>query len=405
MNTKATEMTIPQLVHQAAKLADRTIAVRQEQDRAMGLALVSEAVRNSLLIAEKSKLSDEESEHAAIAVWLYFTALQRGALFNPEQGEQQPAEALLSELDIPIDYRQKIRRAVSAVLSGEPATLFEEVVCDGVNSIILEADQLTDFSSKELLLQRMISGSRIGWLRLLQKQLNQLRFFTPYARGQMDARRNKLLEKLNVYQQAIKKEYRETLMRAFNLSKKDIKKLKKLSKRDDRGIQTLFRLTSRNHFTLNAMVDRKANIMISINSIILSVMIGGLVGGLSGAWDVHLLPVMTLVLTSALSIIFAVISIRPEVSHGVFTREELEAKKGNLLFYGNFLKMPLKDYEREMLLLLNDANYLYLSMIRDIYYLGETLNKKNRLLRVSLNIFMVGIIVAVLLFGWTELRP
>lgn len=397
-------MTTPQIVQKAAVLAERTIAVRQEEDRATGLALVHEAARQCLLIAEKCGLDEEESELAAIAVWLYFVALQRGALFSMEQDEPPLTEALLSDLELPLAGRDKIRGAVAAVLSGEPATLFEEVVCDGINSILLEAERLVDFSRKELLLQRVISGSKMSWLRLLHKQLNQLRFFTPHARARLTERRNELLSKLDVFQQAMHKEYRENLMREFNLSKADLKKLKKLGKRDDRGIQTLFRLTSRNHFTLNAMVDRKANIMISINSIILSVMIGGLVGGLSGAWDVHLLPILVLVLTSALSIIFAVISIRPEVSHGVFTREELHARKGNLLFYGNFLKMPLKDFEREMLLLLNDPNYLYLSMIRDIYYLGETLNKKNHLLRISLNIFMVGIIAAVLLFGWTELR-
>jgi len=397
-------MAIPYIVNQVAELAERAISRRQEEDLATGMALVREAVRQCLLIAEECGLSEEEVEHAAIAVWLYFIGLQRGAFFTIDEEELPALEELIRELELPAFSRDKIRGAVEALISGTPTTLFEEIVCDAVNSIILEAEQLSDFSHKELLLHRVIIGSRLGWLRLLQKQLNQLHFYTDYARSHLDQRRAELLGKLNVFRHVMQKEYRENLMREFNLNKKDLKKLKNLSKRDDRGVQTLFRLTSRNHFTLNAMVDRKANIMISINSIILSVMIGGLVGNLSGAWEVHLLPIMMLTLTSASSIIFSVISIRPEVSHGVFTREELQAKKGNLLFYGNFLKMPLKDYEREMLQLLNDPNYLYLSMIRDIYYLGETLNKKNRLLRISLNIFMVGIIVAVLLFGWTELR-
>lgn len=396
-------MTIPQIVNQAAEFAERTIAVRQESDRATGVAFARETAQECLLIAEQSGLPAAEAEKAAVAVWLYFTALQQGALFSPEQQDHPLSEGILAELGLPPNERERIQHAVAAAITGQPVDLFEEVVCDAVNSTILKAERLTDFSQKEMLLHKVIAGGKVGWLRLLHEQLNQLRFFTEYGRSQMSAKRDEILGKLNVYQKAMRREYRENLMREFNLSKSDLKKLKRLGRRDDRGIQTLFRLTSRNHFTLNAMVDRKANIMISINSIILSVMIGGLVGGISGALDVHLMPILCLTLTSSLSIIFAVISIRPEVSHGEFSREELQSRKGNLLFYGNFLKMPLKDYEREMLQLLNDRNYLYLSIIRDIYYLGETLNKKNRLLRISLTIFMFGIMAAVVLFGATEL--
>lgn len=396
-------MRIPALVEQAEALAESAIARRQERDAAIGSALVQETVTQCLVISAHSELSEEEAERAAVAVWLYFTALERGALFSPKHNDHPLTEAFLEELGLPDKEREKIQQAVIAAITLQPADHFEEVVCDAVNSIILKAEQLTDFSRKEMLLNKVIAGAKVSWLRLLNEQLGQLRFFTEYGRTQFSDKRDQLLEKLNIYKKAIRKEYRRGLMREFDLSKKDIKKLKKLGRRDDRGVQTLFRLTSRNHFTLNSMVDRKANIMISINSIILSVMIGGLVGGLSDAWEVELLPVGLLILASSLSIIFAILSIRPEVSHGVFTREEIQAKKGNLLFYGNFVQMPLKDYEREMLQLLNDRNYLYLSMIRDIYYLGETLNKKNRLLRISLNIFMVGIILAVLLLGMTEL--
>lgn len=392
-----------QLVDRVAEIAERTIAGRQEEDRLTGIALAQEAGRHCLLIAQESGLSPAEAERAAIAVWLYFTALQRGILFSPEGLKGPIAEEPLQQLGLNAEEQKMIQQSVAAAIAGRPANRFEEVVCDAVNSVLLEAKNLTDFSHKEMLLHRVIAGGKVGWLRLLQEQLGQLRFFTPYGQAHMAAKRDAFLRDLDVYHKAIQKGYRETLMREFNLSKEDFKKLKKLSKRDDRGIQTLFRLTSRNHFTLNAMVDRKANIMISINSIILSVMIGGLVGGLSKAWDIHLVPVLLLILTSALSIISAVLSIRPEVSHGEFTREELEARKGNLLFYGNFLKIPLKEYEREMLQLLNDRNYLYLSMIRDIYFLGETLNRKNRLLRISLNVFMAGVVVAVVLFALAEL--
>ncbi len=41
-----------------------------------------------------------------------------------------------------------------------------------------------------------------------------------------------------------------------------------------KGIQTMLRLTSENHLKLSDMADHKANILISVNAIIISVILG-----------------------------------------------------------------------------------------------------------------------------------
>jgi hypothetical protein len=51
---------------------------------------------------------------------------------------------------------------------------------------------------------------------------------------------------------------------------------------------------------------------------------------------------------------------------------------------------------REMML---DTDYLYGSLIKDIYYLGVVLGRKYRLIRLAYNIFMIGIVVSVLAFA------
>ena len=48
--------------------------------------------------------------------------------------------------------------------------------------------------------------------------------------------------------------------------------------------------------------------------------------------------------------------------------------------------------------LLKDKDYLYDTLVKDIYYLGIVLGRKYRLLRLAYNIFMIGLIVAVLSF-------
>jgi hypothetical protein len=99
------------------------------------------------------------------------------------------------------------------------------------------------------------------------------------------------------------------------------------------------------------------------------------------------------------TIIFAVLATRPNVTKGTFTREDIQQKKANLLFFGNFHRMNLGDYEWGMKELMRDREFLYSSMIRDIYFLGVVLGKKYRLLRISYNIFMYGFVVAVLSFA------
>jgi hypothetical protein len=49
--------------------------------------------------------------------------------------------------------------------------------------------------------------------------------------------------------------------------------------------------------------------------------------------------------------------------------------------------------------MIKDKDYLYTSMIKDIYFLGVVLARKYKFLRISYNIFMFGLVIAVLAFG------
>ena len=60
--------------------------------------------------------------------------------------------------------------------------------------------------------------------------------------------------------------------------------------------------------------------------------------------------------------------------------------------------MPLEDYEWGMTEIMNDRDYLYKNLIRDIYYLGIVLGKKYRFLRYAYDSFMYGLIVSLLTY-------
>ena len=55
--------------------------------------------------------------------------------------------------------------------------------------------------------------------------------------------------------------------------------------------------------------------------------------------------------------------------------------------------------------MMKDGEYLYNSLIKDIYFLGVVLGKKYRLLRISYTIFMFGLIISIFLFLLAQIYP
>ncbi len=174
---------------------------------------------------------------------------------------------------------------------------------------------------------------------------------------------------------------------------------KKNKERTERGIDTMFRTTLNNHNNLSGMVDNKANILLSVNAIIISVSLTTIIPKLDNPSNAHLIiPTMILIISSVIAITFAILATRPSITNGSFTRKEVEDKKVNLLFFGNFYKMSFEDYSWAMNELIKDKEYVYNSMIKDLYNLGIVLEKKYRLLRIAYTFFMFGIIISVVAF-------
>jgi pycsar effector protein len=111
-----------------------------------------------------------------------------------------------------------------------------------------------------------------------------------------------------------------------------------------------------------------------------------------------LVPIFILMASALITIIFAILSTRPKITQGTFSKEDIAGKKINLLFFGNFYKMHVDDYMDGMKTLMKDKDYLYDTMLKDIYYLGHVLGQKFKLLRISYNVFMFGLILTLASF-------
>lgn len=163
------------------------------------------------------------------------------------------------------------------------------------------------------------------------------------------------------------------------------------------AVQTMFKSSSSNHQRLSVMADNKAFIMISVNSIIISVAIGLVIGKFVQEPKMAL-PTVLLLTVNVLTVIYSLLATRPRIPSGTFTREQVENKSVNLLFFGSYYKMELKDFEYGIREMMNDNEFLYGSLIKDIYWQGKVLGNKFRLLRISYDIFMYGTAISVIAF-------
>lgn len=174
-------------------------------------------------------------------------------------------------------------------------------------------------------------------------------------------------------------------------------KKKKKGAGSSRGIETMFRTSYRVNMDLSSLADTKANIMISINGLMLSVLLGAISSKIdANPWLLY--PTTILLLGCLISLIFAVFSARPRVQSEPVTLEDVRKNAANILFFGNFSNMERDDFLTGMTDLMENTETLYQNMILDIYGLGLVLRKKYRLLRYSYTVFMIGLIIGVLAF-------
>ncbi|MDX1418977.1 MAG: DUF5706 domain-containing protein [Rubricoccaceae bacterium] len=173
------------------------------------------------------------------------------------------------------------------------------------------------------------------------------------------------------------------------------KEKKKFSSK--KGIETMFRTSYRTNMDLSSLADAKANIMISINGLIVSILLASISPGIEkNVWLRW--PTVILLVGCLTSLVFAVLAARPRVQSKAVTLEQVRRGAANLLFFGNFAHLSRDEFMEGMNELMIDKAAVYDNMVMDIYGLGLVLQKKYRLLRVAYTVFMVGLVVGVLAF-------
>jgi predicted metal-dependent HD superfamily phosphohydrolase len=359
-------------------------------------------VKNVQDIARAEGLDKDETEPMIIAAWFHDAAYIDGPL-NHEERSSVMAINFLTANDYPSDKISLIASLIKITRIGSvPETRDEKIMRDADCSHFADENycDLSQLLREEWRLTQEKVFTDLEWALINRNVLvHEHRFYSDYGKEKLQPLKEVNIARLqNIISALYSKQDKKKLDGGDKKDKKDKKKKEKETK-PERAIDTMFRVTLGNHTRLSDIADSKANILLSVNAIIISVSLSTLIPKLDSPSNAHLvLPTFTLMLFSVTCIIFAILSTRPKVTSGTFTRKDIEDRKVNLLFFGNFYKMPLNEYEWAMNEMMKDNQYMYGSMIKDLYFLGLVLNRKYKLLRITYTIFMIGIIVSVLSF-------
>ncbi|MDJ0740134.1 MAG: DUF5706 domain-containing protein [Gammaproteobacteria bacterium] len=178
--------------------------------------------------------------------------------------------------------------------------------------------------------------------------------------------------------------------------KKATKKSSKKPLGSSRGIETMFRTAYRAQLDLTALAATKANIMISLNGLILSVLT------LSGpfvlvAEPMFTAPIAVFLTTCLTSIIFAVLAAQPRFGKRKNFLEDFKSDKANILVFEQFSSLNIEEHTQVMIGLLRNSKRIYKNMSRQLYLLGIDANRKFRLLKLSYMSFLIGLTLSTLM--------
>lgn len=352
-------------------------------------------VKSSKEIIEKSQIDVKQEEALLLAAWLHDTGYTR-TYKGHEDESIKIAREWLKKNDAPDELIKEVCSLIEVTkMEVQPSNLPEKILKDADTAHLGKDyfDKVSEFLRQELRLQKIKNFSAKEWIRknidLLTKKH---RFYTDYAQEHWEEQKNENLLAL------LKKE-RKSKKKLEKEKEKARLKVKYKDKSPDRGIQTLFRVTMRNHIKLSDIADAKANILLSVNAIIISLAIANIIPNFTAPSNKTLMvPTLIMMIFSVASIIGAVMSTRPDVTSGKFTREEVKSGDANVLFFGNFHKMPYDQFQWAMQEIIENRTDVYDSLTKDLYMLGVVLHKKYRLLRITFNIFVIGIVLSVLSF-------
>ena len=162
------------------------------------------------------------------------------------------------------------------------------------------------------------------------------------------------------------------------------------------SVDNILRVNHGNQMRLGLMADQKANIMITVSSIVFSVTVANLDN------EVMKYPLLTFAVGSFFALLFAIFAIIPSTDYPkVKGSDEIDRESPlfNPLFFGHFAHLPIEEYKQDYANTLMTDDKVYDAMSGDIYGQGKVLAlRKYKFLKWSYSSFLWGMSGAIIVF-------
>lgn len=337
-----------------------------------------------LQLAESAGLNDEEIEILNLAALFHDTGFAYSSEQHEEHSKENATKFLNSE-SYPAELINRVKDCIEATkVAHKPLNRLEMIIKDADMSSLGMQDY---FGQAEKLREELNMVSNEGldesaWDLINMQFLKDHSYYTEEAKA--------------LFEKGKKKNYKK-LKKKMGLGKGNNPTSIRHTIASSKSAQTQFKTSLRNHIDLSAIADNKANIMLSVNALIITIALP-ILGNSIRTNPTLLIPTIILLCVCVISIIFATLATRPIKMQGFSGMEEITQKRSNLFFFGNFYKMNFTEYEKGMQVVVADNELLDSTIIRDLFFLGKALGKKYHYLRLCYNVFMFGIISTVIAF-------
>ena len=162
------------------------------------------------------------------------------------------------------------------------------------------------------------------------------------------------------------------------------------------AVDNILRVNHGNQMRLGLMADAKANIMITVASIVFSITIANLDN------EVMRWPLLAFAFGSFFSLLFAIFAIIPSTDYPKrkgSNEIDRDSPLFNPLFFGHFAHLPIEEYKEDYANTLMTDDKVYDAMAGDIYGQGKVLAlNKYKFLKWSYTSFLWGMSGAIIVF-------
>lgn len=382
-----------------------------------------EVVRLCAEIGAAEQLADADLDLLLTAAWWHDV----GYLLAYEEHEtrsQNMVRDWLATRQATPSTQKIVHNCIEATrLGAKPAGILAEILADADLAYSVGGDA---FALRATLLRmewQLVLGKKYSNKEWRATQIKFLRehcqFFTAYAREHFAPQAAQyLVEQLEDEEEHAKEKAKKQQDKSEKEAAKAEKRAEKAAKKmalaalppyqrletspPTRGVQTFFRSVYPNHLELSSIADNKANMMISINSIVLTLIVAMFSVSVGSAQDLknsaYVLPIAMFIATALISLVIAVLSVMPKVTKINKKQMQRAELARNMVFFGNFVDLSPQEYEQIMQEVLTDSELLYGNMTRDLYYLGKVLQQKYKLLSLAYRVFLIGLTLSVAAF-------